>query len=146
MTHADAVTRIDEVMAHLWMVRTFLKHADEIQEDAEFLDVPRTVFDYCRSVEPAAQKGDAALYVHRARGKLGKLKKAADFFAANFRRITDHTNWQMASASLSACVRRLEEILAAVPKGSPPPGPGVQAVLLDDEPGDGGGGPRAEGA
>ncbi|MGL4549606.1 MAG: hypothetical protein ACRC33_00350 [Gemmataceae bacterium] len=145
MTHAEAVTRIDEVMAHLWMVRTFLKHADEIQEDAEFLDVPRTVFDYCRAVEPAAQKGDAVLYVHRARGKLAKLKKTAEFFAAHFLRITDHTNWQMAAASLTACVRRLEEIFAAVPKGSPPPAPGVPPVLLADEPGDGGGGPPGEG-
>lgn len=143
MTHAEAVNRIDEIMAHLWMVRTFLKHADEIQEDAEFLDVPRTVFDYCRAVEPAVQKGDAVLYVHRARSKLGKLRKTAEFFAANFRRITDHTNWQMASASLSGCVRRLEEILADVPKGSPPPTPGVQGVLLEDEAGDGVGGPIA---
>jgi hypothetical protein len=127
MTHAEAVTRIDEVMAHLWMVRTFLKHADEIQEDADFLEVPRTVFDYCRAVEPAAQKGDAVLYVHRARSKLGKLKKAADFFAGNFRRVTDHTNWQMASASLLACVRRLEEILTTVPKGSAPPAPACVA-------------------
>ena len=122
MSPEEAFGRLDVVLAHAWMVRTFLKHAEEIQEQEEFLDVHRAIFDYCRAVELARQKGDTAEYLHRIRGKLSKLRRAAEFFAANYTRITDHTNWQMAAASLLGCVRQIEEVLEAVPKqGAKPP-------------------------
>jgi hypothetical protein len=125
---AEAVERLNVVLAHLWMVRTFLKHADEIQEDEELLDVPRTVFDYVRAVEPAFQRGDVKDYLHRIRGKLPKLRRVAELLAAQHRRVSDHTNFQMAALSLSGCVRQIEEVLAALPPPSPapsaPPGPG----------------------
>jgi hypothetical protein len=111
---AEAVAQLDTVMAHLWMVRSFLKHAEEIQDDADMLDVPRTVFDYVRAVEPARERGDQKEYLHRARAKLSKLRRAAEYFAAEHRRVSDHTNYQMAAASLSGCVRQIEEILARV--------------------------------
>jgi hypothetical protein len=114
MTPEQAVERLNMVLAHAWMVRTFLKHAEEIQEDEEFLDVPRTIFDYVRAVEPASQRGDVKDYLHRIRGKLPKLRKAADFFAAEHQRVSDHTNYQMAAASLSGCVRQIEEVLAGI--------------------------------
>jgi hypothetical protein len=116
----QAVERLDVILAHAWMVRTFLKHAEEIQEDEELLDVPRTIFDYCRAVEPAHQRGDAKEYLHRIRGKLSKLRRAAEFFAANYKRASDHTNYQMASASLMGCVRQIEEVLAQLKQGSVP--------------------------
>jgi hypothetical protein len=125
MTHEEAARKLEVVLAHAWMVRTFLKHADEIQEDEEFMEVPRAIFDYCRAVEPAAQRGDWALYAHRARSKIGKLRKAAEFFAANFKRVTDHTNWHMAATSLTGCVLAIEAILEETPKGmaaAPPEG------------------------
>lgn len=114
MTPEKAVQRLNDVLAHAWMVRTFLKHADEIQDDESLLDVPRTIFDYVRAVEPALQRGDTKEYLHRIRGKLPKLRRAAEVFAAEYRRVSDHTNFQMAALSLSACVRQIEEILAAV--------------------------------
>ena len=120
MTHEEAVAPLDAELAHAWMVRTFLKHADEAQDDEEILEVHRTIFDVCRAVEPAKGRGDAKEYVHRLRGKLSKLRRAAAFFAENYRRVTDHTNWQMAALSLSGCVARIEEVLAQVPKGSGP--------------------------
>jgi hypothetical protein len=98
------------------MVRTFLKHADEIQEDEELLEVPRTLFDYCRAVEPAHERGDLKDYLHRIRGKLPRLRRAAELFAREHRRASDHTNFQMAARSLSGCVRQIEEVLAALPK------------------------------
>ncbi len=127
MTHEEAARRLEVVLAHAWMVRTFLKHADEIQEDEDFLEVPRAIFDYCRAVEPAAQRADWPLYVHRARSKLGKLRKASEFFSANFKRVTDHTNWQMAAASLAGCVAAITEIVEQAPKGVPasPPEDGL---------------------
>ena len=39
MTPEQAVERLAPVLAHLWMVRTFLKHADEIQDNADMLEV-----------------------------------------------------------------------------------------------------------
>jgi hypothetical protein len=127
MTLEEAVDRLNVVLAHAWMVRTFLKHAEEIQDDEEMLSVPRTIFDYVRAVEPAWQRKDFADYLHRIKGKLPKLRRAAELFAREFRRTSDHTNFQMAAQSLSGCVQEIEGILDAL-KGtpgptSPPPGP-----------------------
>lgn len=113
MSPEQAIQRLNEEMAHLWMVRTFLKHADEIQEDAEMLDVPRMVFDYVRAVEPSSQAGDLAKFLRVARGKLPKLRRVAEYFAREHRRVSDHTNYQMAAASLTASVARIDEILVA---------------------------------
>jgi hypothetical protein len=113
MTPDEAVQRLNTVLAHAWMVRTFLKHADEIQENEDMLDVPRTLYDSIRAVEPAFQRGDTADYLRRLKGKLPKLRKAADYFAAHFREVSPHTNFEMASLSLLGVVRQLEEIFAA---------------------------------
>ncbi len=114
MTPEQAMERINIILAHAWMVRAFLKHADEIQEDVEMLDVHRMIFDYTRAVEPSFQRRDAQEYVRRAKGKLPKLRKAAEFFAKEYKRISDHTNFQMAALSLTGVVRQLEEIFASV--------------------------------
>ncbi len=116
MTPEQAVERLGTVLAHAWMVRTFLKHADEIQEDADMLEVPRTIFDYVRATEPAAQRGDVKDYLHRIKGKLPKLRRAAEYFAAEYKRVSDHTNFLMASLSLTGCVREIEELLARIEK------------------------------
>jgi hypothetical protein len=124
----EAVERLDTLHAHLWMVRNFLKHADEVQEDEEMLDVHRMIFDYVRATEPARQRGDVAEVLRRARGKLPKLRRVAEFFAKEYRRVSDHTNFQMAAASLSGCVRQIEELLASVPRpsGEPPAAAGEE--------------------
>src|SRR5712692_8263723 len=117
MTSTEAMQRLNNILAHAWMVRAFLKHADEIQEDEEMLEVHRMIFDYIRALEPSFQRQDAKEYLHRARGKLAKLKRTAEFFAANYCRASDHTNFEMAAASLSGCVQQIEEILAQVQPG-----------------------------
>lgn len=114
MTPDAAMERINRVLAHAWMVRQFLKHADEVQDDEEMLEVHRMIFDYLRAVEPSYQRKDAAEYLHRARGKLSKLRKVAEFFEREYRRVSDHTNFQMAAASLSFCVQQIDEVLAAL--------------------------------
>jgi hypothetical protein len=126
MTSEEAVERLNAVLAHLWMVRTFLKHAEEIQEDEILLDVPRTLFDSIRAVEPAYQRKEFADYLRRLKGKLPKLRRVAEVLATEHRRVSDHTNFQMASLSLNEGVRRLEEIVAALPPSAfqqpqPPP-------------------------
>jgi hypothetical protein len=114
MTPAEAVERLNVVLAHLWMVRTFLKHADDIQEDEELLEVPRILYDSIRAVEPALQRGDTKEYLRRLKGKLPKLRKLAEFFAREYKRASVHTNFEMASLSLRGAVRQLEEIFAAI--------------------------------
>lgn len=114
MSPEQAMERLNTILAHAWMVRNFLKHADEVQEDEEMLDVHRMIFDSIRAVEPSHQRKDAKEYLHRLRGKLPKLRRVADFFAREYRRVSDHTNFEMAARSLSGCVREIEEILAAV--------------------------------
>ena len=113
MSPEEAVERLNVILAHAWMVRNFLKHADEVQDDEEMLDVHRMIFDYIRAVEPSYQAKDAAEYLHRAKGKLPKLRRAAEFFEKEYRRVSDHTNFQMAATSLSFCVKQIEEILGS---------------------------------
>ena len=113
MTPVEAVERLQFVLAHLWMIRNFLKHADEVQEDEEMLDVHRLLYDSIRAVEPAFQRGDLTEYLRRLRGKLGKLRKSAEFFAREYKRASPHTNFEMASASYTGAVRQMEEIFAA---------------------------------
>jgi hypothetical protein len=96
------------------MVRTFLKHAEEIQGDEALLSVPRTLFDSIRAVEPARERGDTAEFLHRLSGKLGKIRRVAELFEREYRRVSDHTNFQMAALSLTGCVRQMEEIFAAL--------------------------------
>ncbi len=117
MSPEEAMESLNTVMAHAWMVRTFLKHAEEIQEDEDLLEVPRMIFDYVRALEPSYQRRDAAEYLRRAQGKLAKLRRVAERFAEEWPRVSGHTNYQMAALSLSGCVRRIDEILAAVSSG-----------------------------
>ncbi|MBL8799836.1 MAG: hypothetical protein JNM56_38495 [Planctomycetia bacterium] len=114
MTPAEAMERINIVLAHAWMVRNFLKHADEVQEHEEMLEVHRMIFDYIRAVEGSYERKDAKEYLHRARGKLSKLRKSAEYLAAEYRNVSSHTNFEMAARSLTGCVRAIEEILGAV--------------------------------
>lgn len=116
MTPEQAVERLQVILAHAWMVRAFLKHSDEIAEEEDLLDVHRTIFDYIRATEPAYQRGDVKEFLHRIKGKLSKLRRAADHFTTEYKRVSDHTNFHMASASLTGCVKAIEEILAELKK------------------------------
>jgi hypothetical protein len=114
MSPTQAVERLNFILAHLWMIRNFLKHADEVQEDEEMLDVHRLIFDSIRAVEPAQQRGDSAAYLRRLKGKLPKLRRSAEFFAREFKRASSHTNFEMASLSYLGAVRQLDEVFAAL--------------------------------
>jgi hypothetical protein len=119
----EAMTRTNALLAHAWMVRNFLKHAEEVEEDEELLGVHRTLFDVIRALEGDYQRRDAKEYFRRAQGKLPKLKKAAATLARDFGRVSTHTNFQMAALSLTTCTQHIEEILQAVApllRSSPP--------------------------
>jgi hypothetical protein len=114
MTPAEAVERLNVLLAHLWMVRTFLKHADEVMEDEQLVGIPRLLYDSIRAVEPAFLAGDHATYLRRLKGKLPKLRKGAEQFAREYKRVSAHTNFEMASLSLSGAVRQMEEVFASI--------------------------------
>ena len=120
MTADAAMERINLILAHAWMVRQFLKHADEVQDHNDMLDVHRMIFDYTRAVEPSYQRRDATEYLRRAKGKLAKLRTVAEFFAENYKRVSDHTNFQMAAISLKFVVQQIEEVLAEVQASAAP--------------------------
>jgi hypothetical protein len=114
MSPEEAVSRLNTVLAHAWMIRTFLKHADEIQASEDMLDVPRTLYDSIRAVEPARERGDHGDFLRRLKGKLPKIRRAAEYFRDHFKEFSPHTNYEMCSASLLGVVKQMEEIFATV--------------------------------
>ncbi len=108
------MTRIDELLTHVWVVRTFLKHSDEeADEMPELRDVHRELYDYMLALGPAWKEQDAAAYLKLANKKYSKLRRAADDFVVRQPEISTHTNFQMAARSLSVAVREIGELLAS---------------------------------
>jgi hypothetical protein len=114
MSPAEAVDRLNVLLAHLWMVRTYLKHADEVMEDEQLVEIPRLLYDSIRAVEPAFLAGDHDTYLRRLKGKLSKLKRGAELYAREYKRVSAHTNFEMASISLTGAVRQMEEVFASI--------------------------------
>lgn len=112
MTPADAVMRCEQIMAHAWMVRTFIKHSSEVEDFPELMDIVRSVFDTARALETRVR--DPAGYLHMLRKKIGKLRSAAAQFETDAPRASTHTNFQQAVISMNACVRELEAVMQAV--------------------------------
>ena len=119
LTAAQAMERIHVVVAHAWMVRTFLKHAPEFEENVERMEIPRTIFDFARAVEARHAAGDADGYVKMVRKKLGRLRATAEQFAKDQPEISNHTNFQQAAISLGGCVRAIQEVLESLPAAGP---------------------------
>ena len=101
------VADVQTLMAHLWMVRTFLKHCDEFEQAPEYLHIPRTIFDVIRAIETRTSKSDSVALVAMVRKKVPRLRKVADEFSSQ---IDSHTNFKMAADSLSACADALQMI------------------------------------
>ena len=111
-TLKDVVNRCDEIMSHAWMVRTFFKHSEEVEDYPELdglMGVARTIFDACRALE--TQVDNPAKYLHMLRKKIGRLKKATVEFERDAKQVSVHTNFVMAIRSTQICVRELEELL-----------------------------------
>lgn len=114
MTNDEAMEQLNVILAHAWMVRNFLKHAEEVEDNEDMLGVHRTIFDFIRALEPSYERKDAKEYLRRLKGKLPKLRKAAEFFAQEYPNVSSHTNFEMAARSLSGCVAHIDAILAQV--------------------------------
>lgn len=105
--------RVDALLSHVWMVRTFLKHCEEAEEDEELCDVHRTLYDCMHALGGPLAAGDAEGYLKQARKKLSKLRAAAELFAEIQPEVSGHTNFVMARQSLTTAVGEVAAALAA---------------------------------
>ena len=111
----ERVQAIDDVLSHVWMVRTFLKHSEEAEEDDELRDVHRELYDYMLALGGPLKDGDHAKYLKQARKKLRKLKAATELFLEIQPEISSHTNFQMAANSLKLAVAEVDALVSAEP-------------------------------
>ncbi len=116
-TPEQAMQRIDTLLAHLWMIRTFLKHSEEAEEDQELRDVHRELYDYMLALGPPLKAADATAYLKQAHKKYSKLKRAEELFVEIQPEVSSHTNFKMAAQSLVAVVSEIGEILAMARSG-----------------------------
>jgi hypothetical protein len=81
MTPLQLMQALDTQLAHVWMVRAFLKHSDEAAEDDELAEVHRELYDYMLALGGPLKENNAAEYLRLARKKLGRLRR----FSRRFR-------------------------------------------------------------
>jgi cob(I)alamin adenosyltransferase len=105
------MTRIDELLSHVWMVRTFLKHSEEVEEIEELRQVHRELYDYMLAVGEPWKNQDAEAYLKLAHKKYAKLRRITERFIAEQPDISAHTNFQMAARSLAVAVGEIGRLL-----------------------------------
>lgn len=110
-TAAERMARIDQLMSHVWMVRTFLKHCDEVEDDEELQSVVRDLYDVLLAVGPASASGDVAVYLKMAKKKRKRLTRAAALFAEIQPEVSGHTNFAMAARSLTIASNEIDQLL-----------------------------------
>ena len=106
----ELAEQFQKTMAHAWMVRTFIKHSDEVEDYPELMGIVRSVFDMSRAIENKID--DPATYFRFARKKIGKLREASEQFREDAWSASTHTNFQQAVMSMEHCVVQLESILS----------------------------------
>lgn len=111
MSPVDAMRRIDALLSHVWVVRTFLKHSEEAAEDDDLMEIVRTLYDGLLALGPAWQAQDADAYLKLLRKKLPKLQHAAAEFARLQPEISVHTNFKMAVLSLQTALQDVASVL-----------------------------------
>ena len=104
---------LDALFSHVWMVRTFLKHSEELEDDPELSDIQRALYDTMLALGTAWKDQDETAYLKQATKKLGKLRKATDEFTKLQPEVSTHMNFQMAARSLEQAVSEIERILAS---------------------------------
>jgi len=103
---------LDALFSHVWMVRTFLKHCEELEDDPELNDIQRTLYDTMLALGTAWKNQDEAVYLKQAKKKTEKLRQATNDFAALQPEVSTHMNFQMAARSLEQAVSEIEAVLA----------------------------------
>lgn len=111
MTPDERMRRIDELLSHVWMVRTFLKHSEEAEEDQELRDVHRTLYDFMLALGQPLRDGDAQQYLRQAKKKWAKLQRGTQQFCEIQPEVSQHMNFQMAVQSLRVAVAEIGALL-----------------------------------
>jgi cob(I)alamin adenosyltransferase len=111
MSAHDLMQAIDTQLAHVWMVRAFIKHSDEAAEDEELAEVHRELYDYMLALGGPLKEGNTEEYLKLASKKFSKLKKATELFERIQPEVSQHTNFFMAAASLTAAVGEVQRLL-----------------------------------
>ena len=111
MTDHETMQRVDALLSHVWMVRTFLKHSDEGQDDESLQEVFRDLYDFMLALGPAWTQQDPVAYFKQAQKKLAKLRAATERFLEIQPDISTHTNFQMAARSLSTAVEEISRLV-----------------------------------
>ena len=114
VTSEDRISAIvdecQDVMAHAWMVRTFVKHSEEVEDFPELMGMVRAVFDTSRALETRLH--DPRGYLKMLGKKVGRMRRATEQFRRDAPLASTHTNFVQAVRSIDLCVTRLEELLA----------------------------------
>lgn len=113
------VLRSQNVMAHAWMIRTFIKHSDEVEDFPELNEMARTIFDAFRAVE--TQVNDPVAYFKTVRKKIGKLRSAAEQFEKDAWHASTHTNFQQAAIASKFLGEQLQELVEQAERLIPRP-------------------------
>ena len=103
--------RIDQLLSHVWMVRAFLKHSEEAEDDDEVCEVHRTLYDYMLALGKPLDKNDPERYLKLAKKKLTKLKNATQLFSGIQPEVSGHTNFKMAVMSLESAVAEIADLV-----------------------------------
>jgi cob(I)alamin adenosyltransferase len=112
MSPSELMIQIDTQLAHVWMVRAFIKHSEEAAEDEELAEVHRELYDYMLALGGPLKEGNAEAYLKLARKKFSKLKQAVELFERIQPEVSQHTNFFMAAASLKSAVAEIGRLLA----------------------------------
>lgn len=105
------MARIDAQLAHVWMVRAFLKHSDEATDDEELASVHRDLYDYMLALGPSLDSQDQEGYLKLAKKKFSKLRRATELFSEIQPEVSGHTNFKMAASSLRLAVAEIGTLL-----------------------------------
>ena len=108
---ASLMALIDAQLAHVWMVRAFLKHSDEQTEDEELAGVHRELYDYMLALGSSLDSQDEAAYLKLAKKKYSKLRRATELFTEIQSEVSGHTNFKMAATSLRLAVAEIGKLL-----------------------------------
>jgi hypothetical protein len=117
----NLVARSQKVMAHGWMIRTFIKHCDEVEDFPELNEMARTIFDVFRAVE--TQIEDPVSYFRTVRKKVAKLRSAAEQFEKDAWHASTHTNFQQCAVAAKFLGEQLQELLTEAERHVPRPAP-----------------------
>lgn len=104
------VRGIDAMLTHVWMVRTFLKHCDEAEEDDDLREVVRDLYDFILAVGPVDDAVDPKAYLKMAKKKLRRIKGATELYETIQPEVSGHTNFVMAARSLRLAVDAIESL------------------------------------